>query len=160
VAECPWNGWPNGRGIRSLPVADGRLAIPTFGSPTWKDFLERVQSSGKKWVVLTDTDGRPRLALNANRFSRLLLTEANDKIDPSECCAEPIITTNADDTLEGVLLNAKRADTKSPDQGIILLWADKKRVIAHYDVLKGLFEGVFTLHTTNTPSSCSPESRV
>jgi hypothetical protein len=133
------------KSIVSLPVADGRLVIPTFGSPAWKDFVEGVQSSGKKWVVLTDTDGKPRLALNANRFSRLLLTEANDKIDPSECCVEPIITTNAEDTLEGVLLNAKRADTKSPDTGIILLWANEKRVIAHYDVLKRLFDGVFTL---------------
>lgn len=72
------------------------------------------------------------------------MTEANDKIDPSECCVEPIITTNAEDTLEGVLLNAKLADTTSPDKGIILLWADEKRVIAHYDLLKRLFEGVFT----------------
>ena len=132
------------KSIISLPVADDRLAIPTFGGPAWKDFLERVQSSGKKWVVLTDTDGKPHLALNANRFSRLLLMEANEAIDPSECCVEPIITTNAEDTLEGVLLNAKLADTKSPDKGIILLWADEKRIIAHYDVLKRLFEGVFT----------------
>ena len=129
--------------IVTLPVAAGRPAIPALGSPTWKDFLERVQSSGKKWVVLADTDGKPHLVLNADRFSRLLLMEANEAIDPSEYCVEPIITTNAEDTLGGVLLNAKLADTKSPDTGVILLWADEKRIIAHYDLLKRLFEGVF-----------------
>ncbi|MFZ1538993.1 MAG: CNNM domain-containing protein [Chromatiaceae bacterium] len=133
------------RSIIPLPVADGRLAIPSFGSPAWKDFLERVQSSGKKWIVLTDPDGKPQLLLNANRFSRLLLLEANEAIDPRECCVEPLITTNPGDTLEGVLLNAKFVDTQLPDQGVILLWADEKRVIAHYDVMKRLFDGVFTL---------------
>jgi hypothetical protein len=131
--------------IVKLPAADGRLVIPTFASPTWNDFLKQVQASGKKWVILTDPDGQPRLLLNANRLARMLLTEASDKIDPGVCCVEPIITTNPDDTLEQVITKVKLAETNSSDRGVILLWGDKKRIIARFDVLQRLFEGVFTL---------------
>ena len=142
------------KSIVNLPVADGRLEIPTFDRPTWKDFIERGQLSGKKWAALTEANGSPHLMLNANRLSRLLLMEFSEKIDPNDCCVEPIITTNSKDTLERILTRAKLAETNSPDKGVILLWADEKRIIAHYDLLKHLFEGVFML-PPGTPQQTS-----
>jgi hypothetical protein len=41
-------------------------------------------------------------------------------------------------------MNAKLVESDSPERGVILLWCDQKRIIAHFDVLKRLFEGVLT----------------
>ena len=57
---------------------------------------------------------------------------------------EPVVTTNPQGTLERVLMNAKLGESRARDRGIILLWGGERRIISHFDILKRLFEGVFT----------------
>ena len=56
--------------IIRLPAADGGLQLPAPGMPGWNDFVTRVNASGKRWVVLTDSAEHPRLLLDANLFLR------------------------------------------------------------------------------------------
>jgi len=130
--------------IIRLATVDGELELPAPGMPGWNDFVAQVNASGKRWVVLTDSAECPRLLLNANRFLRTVFSTSDSDIDPLDYCVEPIVTTNPQDTLEKVLMNAKLVESDSPERGVILLWCDQKRIIAHFDVLKRLFEGVLT----------------
>ena len=128
--------------IINLPEVDGRLEIPVRGSPNWDGFIQGVLRSGKRWIILTGTDERPHLLLNANHFLRMLFSAPDNAADPHDYCVEPVVTTNPEDTLECVLMSANLAQSKSPDKGVILCWGSEKRIIAHADVLQRLFEGV------------------
>ena len=125
-----------------LPVVDGQLEIPQFDSAPRESFIQRVQASRSKWVILTAPDGAPQLLLNADRFLRALF--ADEGVDPHDYCVRPIITHDAQATLEQTLMSAKLAENKSHAKGIILLWGSEKRIIAHADLLRRVFEGVFS----------------
>ena len=126
----------------SLPLVDGRLVIPPFDNSPKDDFIQRVQASGKKWVVLTDPEVAPQLLLNADRFLRAVYS--GQRVDLHDYCVQPIITHDPQDTLEQVLMSANLAENKSPEKGIILFWGSEKRIIAHHDVLRRVFEDVFS----------------
>ncbi len=128
--------------VISLPVVDGRLEIPELARSAEDGFTQRVQASGKKWVILTDTSGTPHLLLNADRFSRALLSE--QCVDPYDYCVRPIITNDPKATLEQTLMSANPSESESREKGVILLWGTEKRIIAHADLLRRLFEGVIS----------------
>jgi len=129
------------RSVVSLPLVDGRLAIPAPALSSEDDFAQRIQASGKKWVVLTDPSGTPKLLLDSDRFLREAFSK--ESADPRDYCIEPIVTTDALATLEQTLITANLAENDSPEKGVILLWGVEKRIIAHGDLLRRLFEGVF-----------------
>lgn len=126
--------------VVSLPVVDGRLGLPQLTRAAEDGFIQRVQASGKKWVVLTDPNGTPRLLLNSDRFLRAVFSTAS--VDPHDYCVEPIITNDPQATLEQALMNAKLTEIDSPERGVILLWGAEKRIIAHADLLRRIFDGV------------------
>jgi hypothetical protein len=128
--------------VVSLPVVDGNLAVPQQTRSSDDSFVRRVQASGRKWVILTDPDGTPHLLLNADRFLRTVCSEKS--ADPRNYCVHPIITNDPQATLEQTLMNAKLTDNDSSEQGVILFWGTEKRIIAHADLLRRLFEGVFS----------------
>ena len=127
--------------VVSLPVVDGRLEIPELTRAAEDGFIRRVQASGKKWVVLTDPNGTPHLLLNSDRFLRAAFSTAS--VDPHDYCVEPVITNDPQATLEQTLMNAKLTEKDSPEKGMILFWGTEKRIIAHADLLRRVFEGVF-----------------
>ncbi len=129
------------RSVVSLPVVDGRLEIPELTRAAEDGFIRRVQASGKKWVVLTDPNGTPHLLLNSDRFLRAAFSTAS--VDPHDYCVEPVITNDPQATLEQTLMNAKLTEKDSPEKGMILFWGTEKRIIAHADLLRRVFEGVF-----------------
>jgi len=128
--------------VVSLPVVDDGLAMPQFDSAAWENFIQRVQTSGRKWVILTDPDGAPQLLLNTDRFLRAVF--AGQSVDPHDYCVKPIIMHDPDATLEQTLMSANLAESKSTEKGIILFWGAEKRIIAHADILRRLFEGIIS----------------
>jgi hypothetical protein len=142
------------RSIISLPAVAGTLDLPMPPGRVWNDFVKRVNASGQRWVVLTDSAESRFLLLDANAFLRTAFAAANSDIDPRDYCVEPVVTRNPDDTLEGVLTRGNLSENQSHDRGVILLWGKQKRIISHFDVLKRLFEGVVTpmpLHNRRKP---------
>ena len=128
--------------VVSLPVVDGRLEMPQIDSALRESFIQRVQASGRKWVILTDPEGAPQLLLNADRFLRAVCVEKS--VDPHGYCVKPLITHDPQATLEQTLMYANLAENKSTEKGIILFWGAEKRIIAHADLLRRVFEGVFS----------------
>ena len=128
--------------IVELPTVKDRLKIPEFKRSTEDTFLQRVQASGKKWVILTDPKGTAHLLLNAHRFLRAVFAERS--VDVHDYCATPIVMHDANETLEQVLMNVGPAKQRLTERGIILLWGTEKRIIDHTDLLRRLFEGVLS----------------
>ncbi|WP_084301949.1 DUF21 domain-containing protein [Desulfonatronovibrio hydrogenovorans] len=119
--------------------------FPEITSDLENDFLTRVQASGKKWIILTDQDGEPRLTLNSDKFLRDALFNP-DKSSPSRHCHRPIIVKNGLMSLGQVIprlkVNPERADDDVIDQDIILYWGEEKHVITGSDILGRLLRGI------------------
>jgi len=140
-------GIVNPGSIVSLDVVDGHLDFPEIVGSATDGFVQRVQASRMKWVVLTDPDGQPHLLLNANRFLRAVFMD--ERVDPREHCIKPVVTNDPEATLEELIMSVKAGEAqptvgKEPIvDGTMLLWGAEKRIVAHTDVLRRLFEGVF-----------------
>jgi hypothetical protein len=107
-------------------------------------FLLKLASSRKKWIVLTDEQGQPRLLLNADAFLRDFLVLGNE-VDPRDYCHRPAVVTRPTDTLDKALgiLAMRRDGYAGHDETVILLWSpEATRMITGSDVLRCLLSGM------------------
>src|SRR5580704_11321324 len=56
------------RSIITLPIEKERPLIPKFDRSPNDPFLQQLNASGKKWVIIVDTSGRPSFLLDASIF--------------------------------------------------------------------------------------------
>lgn len=127
---------------RHLPV------FPDFSCDADDPFLQRVQASGKKWIVLTDQEDSPRYALDADSFLREVLF-AGKPLSPLHFCHKPIVVTDPTMPFEEALLQLKvipeRTDDDVIDEDLIILWcsnSEAKKVITGADILGRLLRGI------------------
>lgn len=133
------------RSIVTLPARDGEPQFPAFARSPDDPFLSRVQAADKKWVIVVDTAGKPRLALNAHRFLRDALFAATVP-DPRRYAHRPVISTEPQTPLgELVCLLRVRPRTEQDDvvdDDVILLWGSRKRIVTGADLLGRLLRGI------------------
>jgi hypothetical protein len=113
-----------------LPTAGSLLEFPRFERLASDPFLRRVESSGKKWVILTDPAGQPRLVLDADGFLRSALF-GRASFDPYDYCHRPIVVHDASMEL-GQVIGRFRVQPESArddvvDQDVIVVWAEERR---------------------------------
>ena len=58
------------RSIIALPIKNGWPVLPRFERSANDPFLRWLNASGKKWVIIVDTSGRPSFVLDAHHFLR------------------------------------------------------------------------------------------
>lgn len=131
--------------VIALDTRGDRPLFPPFDHTADDPFLQQVHSSGKRWVILTDRRGNPKLVLDADGFLRDALLDSGDT-DPYPHCHRPLIATRGDTPL-GELLRGFEARTRRKgdsiiDDDIILVWTDAPRVITGADVLGRLMHGI------------------
>ena len=129
----------------ALPVSDGHVVFPEFSRTATDPFLQAVNKSGKKWVILTDLEGEPKLVMNANAFLRTVLFGTGE-INPGYYCHRPVIVRDPKARIGQVLMRLKvhpvRADDDVIDRDLLLMWAAEKRVITGSDILGRLMRGI------------------
>lgn len=136
------------RSVIALPLAQGLPAFPPFDRSPDDPFLRRVQASRRKWVVLTDPEGSPRLVLDADAFLRdTLFGEA--AASPYAYCHRPLVVTDPQAQI-GPLLSklrvaAERDDDDVIDRDLILVWSGERRVITGADLLGRILRGIVTV---------------
>jgi len=133
------------RSIIILPTENGRPVFPDYQPKVSDNFLQQVNVSGKKWIIITASDGEPLLVLNANRFLRAALLKRM-VADPKGYCHRPIIVREPT-TLLGRVIPRLKVDAKSYgddviDDDLILLWGKEKRIITGSDILGRLLRGI------------------
>ena len=132
--------------VITLPTAMDLPVLPRMGRSAADPFIQRVNASGKKWVVLVDTSGRPQLVMDSDAYLRAALIGSGDD-DGYAYCHRPIIIENPDRPLGSVILDLRRGMEETSDEAIVrdiaLLWTESvKKVVTGADLLGRLLRGM------------------
>ena len=138
--------------VISLPLASGKCVLPAFDPSPADPFLQRVNASGKKWVIVTDLGGEPAFVLDSHHFLRDALFKHPDKIQGA-CWHRPVIVRDMQTRLGDVIGRLKvvqeRPDDDVIDNDLILVWGSQRRIITGSDLLGRLLRGIATLEVGN-----------
>jgi hypothetical protein len=137
--------------IISLSMANGRCVLPSFNPSPADPFLQRVNASGKKWIIVTDLDGEPAFVLDSHHFLRNALFNRPTK-DRGACWHQPVIVRDMQTRLGDVIGQLKvvqeRPDDDVVDDDLILVWGSQRRIITGSDLLGRLLRGIATVEET------------
>jgi metal transporter CNNM len=136
------------KSILQLPSKVDFPIIPSFERDVNDSFLKSVDDSGQSWVILTDNNNKPLLALDADGFLRDAVFNTDQPCDPYDYCHRPIVTLDPDAPLGELIFQLKinEKDNKHHDgvitDDVILLWGEQKKIITGGDILGRLLKGV------------------
>ena len=128
-----------------VPFKNGVPIFPSIQRTIDDQFIQQVQKSREKWVVILDTNDQPQLVLDADGFLRDALFGKN-KFEIAPYCHRPIIITDENVAI-GDALSKMHVEPENPeddviDHDIILLWTSKQRIITGADILGRLLRGI------------------
>ena len=132
--------------IITLTFLEGLPVFPEIGSSGDDPFLRRINRPGKKWVIITNADGEPKMTINSDRFIREAIFRP-ETFNPHFYCHRPIVVRSGLERLGEVLprlkVHPKRSDDDVIDEDIILFWGEAdKRIITGSDILGRLLRGI------------------
>jgi metal transporter CNNM len=135
------------RSVITLPIEKERPLMPKFDRSPNDPFLRQLNASGKKWVIIIDTSGRPSFVLDAHHFLRdSLFSAASD--DLKIHWHRPIIVTDMRTPLGGgigrMTVKPKHPEDDVIDDDLILVWGGQRRIITGADLLGRLLRGIAT----------------
>lgn len=129
--------------IIQFPTGDHLPIFPEFTRDISDPFLNAINASGKKWVVCTNCDGEPILALDADGFLRAALF-TDRPIAPYDFGHRPIVI--AEQTRLGDVIKSMRAAKSSQDEviqkDVVLWWGDRPKIITGADLFDRLLHGI------------------
>ena len=131
--------------VIELPLALDLPVFPDFACSPDDPFLRKLQESGHKWVVVTDTEGEPRVCVDADALLREALF-ADAPPDPYAFCHRPLVVSNPEAPL-GKLIRRLSVEPEGEhddviDHDLILLWGEQKRIVTGADLLGRLLRGI------------------
>ncbi len=131
--------------IIKLEFNESRPLFPKITASGRDRFLQILNCSGKKWIIIVDPEDQPRLALNSDKFTREALFSPQS-FNPHSHCHRPIIVRDGLKSLGEIIprlkVNPERSDDDVIDEDIILYWGDEKHVITGSDILGRLLRGI------------------
>ena len=135
------------RSVITLPIENERPMLPKFDRSPNDPFLRQLHISGKKWVIIVDAAGQPRLVLDAHHFLRdALFNEVF--VDLEAYWHRPIIVTDMRTPLGEVIgrmkVKPEHSEDDVIDNDLILVWGTQKRIITGADLLGRLLRGIST----------------
>lgn len=132
--------------IISLKTINDNIIFPEYKSNTDDPFIQKINKSLEKWIIITNEKYEPKLMLDADGFIRSVLFCANcDPID--SFCHVPLIVSDETHNVGMIIKDLKNNDdidsSKPIEKDIILFWGnDTKRIITGADILGRLFKGI------------------
>jgi hypothetical protein len=151
------------RSLVALQFVDGSPVFPDFTKSPSDPFLQRIQASERKWVILIDDAGNPRLVLDADGFLRGVLFGPG-QVNPLDYCHEPIVIANAriplGDVLQRLKVEAEGPGDDVIDQDIVLVWwGPTRRIITGADILGRLLRGIARQGIRPTPRRAAEQGK-
>ncbi len=149
--------------VMRLPVTIDLPMFPEFERTPTDDFLQRVQSPGVKWIIITDPEDVPRLVLDADGFLRAALL-GDGPCDPYDHCHRPLVVhdleTPLGDVIRELRVHPEHEDDDVVDRDIILVWTDDaRRVITGADILGRLLRGIVHREMRKRPRTNATQVR-
>ena len=133
------------KSIISLQFEDNKPVFPVFQFSTSDSFLKLIQSCEKKWMIITDPSGEPRVVLNSDGFLRAALFR-RESFNPYLHCHRPVIIKRAEtrlgETIPLFKVHPDRSEDDVIDEDIMLFWGEQKRIITGSDILGRLLRGI------------------
>jgi len=131
--------------IIKLNFQDNRPVFPEIKPKPTDEFLKKIQSSQKKWVIVIDENEEPKIALDSDKFIReAMFNFAN--FNPLRYCHRPIIIrdgkTPLGRTIQRLKVNPKHGADDVIDEDLILVWGEQKKIITGSDILGRLLRGI------------------
>lgn len=132
--------------IISLQSKEGKIIFPEFTADPTDNFIKRINSGGKKWMIFTDENNDPKLAMDIDQFIRSELF-CNKCQGIEKFCHVPIVIRDENSNLGSAIKKLKtkiNIDSDSPiSNDIVLYWKDEhKRIITGADILGRLLKGI------------------
>lgn len=131
--------------IVSIPTEGDMPLFPTFARTSDDPFLQKIQRSGRKWVVLTDQADKPLMVMDADGFLRTALFQAGE-CNPLRYCHRPVIVADESvvlgDVLHHMTVEPQTSEDDVVDKDIILVWGKRRRIITGADILGRLLRGI------------------
>jgi hypothetical protein len=132
--------------IVPLETRNGEIIFPPFSPNPDDPFVQKINRSGKNWIILTDEKDQPRFVLDADSFIRSALF-CKDCNNIEDHCHKPIILKDKKTALGKIMLNFKNKENIHSDvpyeKDIVLYWTrDVKRIITGADILGRLLKGL------------------
>ena len=132
--------------VIEIPFKNDKPIFPITKRSPEDPFIKRIVENNKKWAIITDTTGEPRLALNSDDFLRSALSKKVE-FNPLKSCHRPIIFRDSETSLGEAISRLKvypeRLGDDVIDDDIILYWGDEEhRIITGSDILGRLLRGI------------------
>lgn len=122
--------------------------LPNQQDPEFVDFVNAVNKSGHKWVILASEANEPLLVMDVDGFVRATVTH-KDGLDPYQFCHRPLVIDDPTCSLSQAVEKLRLAHTielQSNDvlhSDVLLVWTDnEQRIITGADILGRLFKGI------------------
>lgn len=122
--------------------------LPEVGTPKFDEFVQAVNCSGHKWVLIQSEEQEPLLMLDADGLVRST-TQETTITDPYSFCHRPIVIKDPSCSLGEAMQKLKSAHEMEPSSDavlhtdVILVWNDMPaRVITGADILGRLLKGI------------------
>jgi len=133
--------------VIALPTEMDLPIIPNITSGPNNEFLQLLNKSGHRWVVLTNESGEPLIVVDSDGFLRDAFFEP-EKFDPYKYCHRPTIITDETTMLNTAIMKMKMSEStdKSFDgvieHDVLLVWGESKRIITGADIFGLLLKGM------------------
>jgi metal transporter CNNM len=132
--------------IVSLKSNNGLIIFPEYKPRLDDDFIQKINKSREKWVILTDENNEPKLALDADEFIRSELF-CNGCEGIEKFCHQPLILRDDDSNLGMMIKKLKAKININSDlpieKDLFLFWqTENKRIITGADILGRLLKGI------------------
>lgn len=139
--------------IIRLPFKNKLPVFPNITHTKSDEFLKLIQKSGKKWVIIINDEGLPKMILNTDRFIKSALFN-EESFNPYAFCHKPIIVTENKKSLGEIIprleVLSKHAEDDVIEKDVFILWGDEKRIITGTDILGRLLRGIVKSKVLNS----------
>ncbi|MBW6516468.1 MAG: DUF21 domain-containing protein, partial [Candidatus Cloacimonetes bacterium] len=133
------------KSIIQIDFKDDRPIFPDIKPSAQDEFLNSINQSGKKWIVIVNSDKEPRLLLKAGDFTREALFQS-EKFSPYRHCHRPILVKDEEVKLGQLIRKFTMKQDKSGDDiienDVILLWGEESRIVTGEDLLGRLLRNI------------------
>lgn len=133
--------------VIALPTKMDLPIIPDISSGQENAFLKQLNKSGHRWVILTNEERQPLLAVDSDGFLRAAFLE-QDNFDPYKYCHRPTIISDDKTMLNTAIMKMKMSESTDKafdgviEHDVLLVWGDNKRIITGADIFGLLLQGM------------------
>ncbi len=123
--------------IMQTNAINGEVQFPKLNTDEFEPFLQKINNSSRKWIIITDNNNQPLYVLNSLALAKDLAKD-NQAINLLDYCHKPLVYKSTAHTFLNMLETLHKKVSK-----VVLVWKeDEHRIITSRDVLHLILKGI------------------